>query len=48
MVLTKDLVPICRHEPLLSATTDANAKFPQYITSKIVDGENWTGACRFV
>ena len=26
VVLTKDLVPVCRHEPLLSDTTDADAK----------------------
>ncbi|KAG2491260.1 hypothetical protein HYH03_010466 [Edaphochlamys debaryana] len=43
VVLTRDLVPVCRHEPLLSGTTDADQKFPDRIRSYIVDGYNWTG-----
>ncbi|KAG2435712.1 hypothetical protein HXX76_006910 [Chlamydomonas incerta] len=43
VVLTKDLVPVCRHEPLLSGTTDADAKFPSLIKSKTIDGYNYTG-----
>eukprot|EP01023_Acetabularia_acetabulum_P045916 TRINITY_DN4682_c1_g1_i1.p1 TRINITY_DN4682_c1_g1~~TRINITY_DN4682_c1_g1_i1.p1 ORF type:complete len:543 (-),score=61.04 TRINITY_DN4682_c1_g1_i1:495-2123(-) len=38
VVLTQDLVPICRHEPNIINTTDAALKFPQKITTKIVDG----------
>ncbi|KAG2435711.1 hypothetical protein HXX76_006909 [Chlamydomonas incerta] len=43
VVLTKDLVPVCRHEPLVSGTTDADAKFPNLIKSIIIDGANYTG-----
>ena len=34
---------MCRHEPLLSGTTDANAKFPDRITSYTIDGEVYEG-----
>ena len=34
---------ICRHEPLLSGTTDADDKFPERITTYTVDGEDMTG-----
>jgi hypothetical protein len=30
---------ICRHEPLLSGTTDADLKFPERITNYTIDGE---------
>ena len=30
---------MCRHEPLLSVTTDAKAKFKDKITSYTIDGE---------
>jgi len=39
---SKELVPICRHEPFLSQTTDALVKFPNMIRSKILDGSNIT------
>ena len=34
---------MCRHEPLLSGTTDANAKFPDRVTSYTIDGEVYQG-----
>ncbi|KXZ42399.1 hypothetical protein GPECTOR_152g54 [Gonium pectorale] len=43
VVLTKDLVPVCRHEPLVSATTDADAKFPEKNTTYVIDGTPYTG-----
>jgi glycerophosphoryl diester phosphodiesterase len=36
IVLTADLVPICRHEPLISGTTNANEVFPDRVS--ILDG----------
>ena len=36
---SKDLVPVCRHEPYLSATTDALTKFPAMVSeSPPLDG----------
>ena len=32
---TKELIPICRHEPYLSATTDAMTKFPQMASTDL-------------
>lgn len=43
VVLTKDLVPICRHEPDLNDTTDAFSKFPDLLTTYIIDGEEFEG-----
>ena len=34
---------MCRHEPLLSGTTDADAKFPDRVTSYTIDGEVYEG-----
>ncbi|KAL6756850.1 glycerophosphoryl diester phosphodiesterase family protein [Haematococcus lacustris] len=42
IVLTKDLVPVCRHEPWLSGTTNAMALFPDKVATYMVDGENVT------
>lgn len=33
VVLTKDLVPVCRHEPWLAGTTDAKDKFPDRVST---------------
>jgi hypothetical protein len=35
--------PICRHEPLLSGTTDADQKFPALNTTKLIDGREYVG-----
>eukprot|EP00892_Ulva_mutabilis_P008511 jgi/Ulvmu1/6031/UM027_0006.1 len=43
VVVTKDLKLICRHEPLLSGTTDADAKFPDRITAYTIDGDLYEG-----
>ncbi|PNH12368.1 Glycerophosphoryl diester phosphodiesterase, partial [Tetrabaena socialis] len=43
VVLTKDLVPVCRHEPNLLNTTDAQHKFPDRMRTYTIDGENVTG-----
>jgi len=43
MVLTRDLVPICRHEPNLSESTDAPQKFPSKARTYLIDGKNETG-----
>lgn len=34
---------ICRHEPLLSNTTDADEKFPEKKTMYVIDGEEFEG-----
>jgi hypothetical protein len=34
---------ICRHEPLLSGTTDADEKFPEKKTKYTIDGEEYDG-----
>ena len=38
VVLTKDCHPICRHEPDISQTTDAIAKFPNHRKNLTIDG----------
>lgn len=43
VVLTADLVPLCRHEPNLASSTDALAKFPDRRRSYVIDGEQVTG-----
>ncbi|GFR41047.1 hypothetical protein Agub_g1481, partial [Astrephomene gubernaculifera] len=43
VVLTADLVPLCRHEPNLEGSTDAAAKFPHRRTSYLIDGVNVSG-----
>ncbi|KAG2422623.1 hypothetical protein HXX76_010404 [Chlamydomonas incerta] len=43
VVLTKDYVPICRHEPLLSNTTNADDVFPTRKKTYVIDGYNSTG-----
>ena len=43
VVLTKDYVPICRHEPLLSNTTNADSVFPTKKRTYVIDGYNSTG-----
>lgn len=43
VVLTKDLVPVCRHEPLVSGTTDADIKFPSLKKDIIIDGSRYSG-----
>lgn len=43
VVLTKDLVPVCRHEPLVSGTTDADKKFPDLKKDYMIDGEKFSG-----
>ena len=45
IVLTKDCVPICRHEPELITTTDALTKFPQLRRNFTVDA-NLFGSVR--
>lgn len=34
---------MCRHEPLLSGTTDADEKFPDRITAYTIDGDLFEG-----
>lgn len=34
---------MCRHEPLLSGTTDADEKFPDMITVYTIDGDIFEG-----
>jgi hypothetical protein len=34
---------VCRHEPLLSGSTDADLKFPERYTSHIIDGKRYDG-----
>ncbi|KXZ56753.1 hypothetical protein GPECTOR_1g679 [Gonium pectorale] len=43
VVLTADLVPLCRHEPNLLGSTDAADKFPDRLRSYTIDGKNVTG-----
>jgi len=43
VVLTKDLVPICRHSPWLSNSTNADELFKDRITTKTIDGQTLTG-----
>ena len=43
VVLTKDLQPVCRHEPKLDDSTDAASKFPHLSRTYMVDGMNVTG-----
>ncbi|KAG2442547.1 hypothetical protein HXX76_002633 [Chlamydomonas incerta] len=43
VVLTSDLVPLCRHEPNLASSTDALAKFPDRRRTYVIDGEQVTG-----
>lgn len=43
VVLTKDRGLFCRHEPLLSDTTDADEKFPERATTYTIDGVDYTG-----
>ncbi len=43
VVLTRDLVPICRHDPELSGSTDVLSKFAQLKRSYDIDGERVTG-----
>ncbi|KAG2448316.1 hypothetical protein HYH02_006900 [Chlamydomonas schloesseri] len=43
VVLTRDLVPLCRHEPDLASSTDALAKFPDRRRTYVIDGEALTG-----
>lgn len=47
VVPTKDCKLICRHEPDLSATTNANKKFPKLVRTVNVDGSNMTGVFSF-
>jgi len=42
VVITKDLVLVCRHEPWLSTTTDAMSVYPESIKTYLVDGYNIT------
>mmetsp|Transcript_32212 Transcript_32212/g.96158 ORF Transcript_32212/g.96158 Transcript_32212/m.96158 type:complete len:483 (-) Transcript_32212:245-1693(-) len=39
---SSDLVPICRHEPYLSPTTNAMDVFPDMVRTKLLDGESIT------
>ncbi|GIL42946.1 hypothetical protein Vafri_771 [Volvox africanus] len=43
VVLTADLVPLCRHEPNLINSTDAVAKFPERWREYVIDGEMVAG-----
>ncbi|GLI69023.1 hypothetical protein VaNZ11_013562 [Volvox africanus] len=43
VVLTADLVPLCRHEPNLINSTDAVAKFPERWRNYVIDGEAVAG-----
>lgn len=51
LVMTKDSVLICRHEPMLSGTTDVvnHPEFASYKTKKLLDGDSITDwfACDF-
>lgn len=47
VVPTKDCQLICRHEPELTLTTDASAKFPGMVRSYNIDGYNATGIFSF-
>lgn len=43
VVLTKDFVPLCRHSPWLSNSTNADTVFPNRITTKTIDGQELKG-----
>eukprot|EP00798_Chlamydomonas_sp_ICE-L_P022225 gene22225-29290_t len=43
VILTKDLKPVCRHEPNLSNTTNADVVFPNMIRTYVIDGNESTG-----
>ncbi|EFJ52138.1 hypothetical protein VOLCADRAFT_33032, partial [Volvox carteri f. nagariensis] len=43
VVLTRDLVPLCRHEPNMVASTDVATKFPNRWRTYVIDGEQVTG-----
>lgn len=43
VVLSSDLVPHCRHEPNLAATTDALKRFPDRQRTYSIDGEQVAG-----
>jgi len=43
VVLTKDLVPICRHEPNLIDTTNVELLFPELKTTYVIDGVETEG-----
>ncbi|GLC38973.1 hypothetical protein PLESTM_000801600, partial [Pleodorina starrii] len=43
VVLTADLVPLCRHEPNLVGSTDAATKFPDRWRTYNIDGEQQEG-----
>ena len=43
VILTRDLVPICRHEADLNLTTDAAVKFPHRVNTYTIDGKTHTG-----
>lgn len=43
MEVTNDLQLVCRHEPNVNETTDALSKFPDRVTSHLIDGNNVTG-----
>ena len=41
IALTNDCNLVCRHEPLLSGTTNADELFPERITSYDIDNKPW-------
>jgi glycerophosphoryl diester phosphodiesterase len=43
VILTRDLVPICRHEADLNLTTNVAVKFPDRVNTYTIDGETHTG-----
>ncbi len=49
MVLTKDLVPVCRHEPWLGPTTNvANTSLANRTNTYVVDGEPILGLSKLL
>jgi glycerophosphoryl diester phosphodiesterase len=43
VLLTRDLAPICRHDPDLNVTTNAADLFPDRINTYVIDGKEHTG-----